>query len=113
MKWEVFSALYLTHRPADVAQNVTLGCGIISPNARRYVQVIVYQLNEVEAAPLPILHFSLGIWISKVTVDKYLETHILWDDSKFTLQRAEIGGKLLTHEELPYGALHGVLNCWT
>ena len=63
----MFSALFMIHRAADIAQKMAWDCGIISLNTLRCVQVIVHGLKkEVEAAPLPIHHFSLGIKASKI-----------------------------------------------
>lgn len=74
------------------------------------MQVIVHGLKEeVEAAPLPILHFTLDIWTSKVSGDKYLGMHIFWADSNFSVRHAEIG---VSCRHMPYWSMRGVLNYW-
>ena len=56
------------------------------------MHVIVHGLKEeVEAAPLSILHFILDISTRTLSGDKYLRTHVFWADSSLTLHHAEIG----------------------
>lgn len=51
---------------------------IASPNTRRHVQVAVQRLKKgMKATPLPILHFTVEIWNSNVSGDKYLGTYLI------------------------------------
>ena len=43
---------------------------------------------EIEAAHLPILHFSVDMWTSKTQGKKFLGMHVFWLNREFELRDA-------------------------
>ena len=76
--------------------SLAMGCRDISKSldthpcsAFRCLQKLVEGLKaEIEAAHLPIVHFTVDLWTCKVSGSKYLGIHIFWVDKAFAFRHA-------------------------
>ena len=58
-------------------------------SAFRCLQKLVEGLKaEIEAAHLPIVHFTVDLWTCKLSGSKYLGIHIFWVDKAFAFRHA-------------------------
>ena len=46
--------------------------------------------EEIQKAPLPIIHYGLDLWTCKVSGRKYIDVHVFYVDSDFILRHALI-----------------------
>lgn len=62
-------------------------CSVLLPDSQT---VVGSMQEEIQKAPLPIIHYGLDLWTCKVSGRKYLDFHVFYVDNNFVQQHALI-----------------------
>lgn len=78
------------------------------------MQVVVGGMrDEVEKAPLPILHHMVDLWTCKASGRKFLGFHVFWVTSDFEMKDALLSvSERMTSLELMRCVAESFLLCW-